>query len=40
VFEQLACKEAELELLKQREMQLESEIHSLKRNCQRDLKAG
>ena len=40
VFEQLACKEAELDMLKQREMQLESEIRLLKRNCKRDLKAG
>ncbi|GDY27207.1 MULTISPECIES: hypothetical protein [unclassified Agarivorans] len=40
VFELLASKEAELDLLKQREQQLELEISSLKRNCQKDLKAG
>ncbi|WP_432455919.1 MULTISPECIES: hypothetical protein [unclassified Agarivorans] len=40
VFEQLACKEAELDMLKQRERKLALEIASLKINCQRDIKAG
>ncbi|MGY5451924.1 hypothetical protein ACVFI8_13405 [Agarivorans sp. MS3-6] len=40
VFEQLACKEAELDMLKQREQQLELDIAALKNRCQRDLKMG
>ncbi|WP_026959526.1 hypothetical protein [Aliagarivorans taiwanensis] len=37
VFEMLASKEAELELLKQRTSQLESDIARLKSSCRRDL---